>query len=480
MKRRPPVSAQVQQPVQAGPVSGAIPAARRSLLDQSFVYWFPVLLFLGMTVQTTIMSVILAALTLLLSIGKGPMGRLSRRISVPVLGFFAFLVLCLAGSLYTGFGTYAYSEYAKLLASGSLGFLLLTRGQKENLRGLLVGFCAVCAVIALLCIDAACDGPLFRGFSGLMATFGSTSYQQLEQATYTGARFDGIYHDANLTGSLTGVAIFAGLYLIRTGEKRGDRLLACLLTGISSVAFLTAMSRGAILCFAVSAVVYLLIAGKGERLRLFFTMLCLGISMAGFGVLSIVLLSRESFLGTLIALPCGLVFWALDEFPARKAASLLAGHVRIMMGAVLGVVLAAAVGIVLALTLTKPFVFTEDNFLYRGVDVTSGETYTFTGDWDQSEEIMVEVYGSSRGQELLGETTTYYRGPLEGASFTVPEDVDHVLMQFRGPAGLVLRSVALSGGTEIPMAYTLLPDNIASRLQKNILEDNSFCCGCSM
>ena len=34
--------------------------------------------------------------------------------------------------------------------------------------------------------------------------------------------------------------------------------------------------------------------------------------------------------------------------------------------------------------------------------------------------------------------------------------------------------MSLSDGTEIPMAYTLLPDNIANRLQKNIFEDSSF------
>ena len=472
MKRKPSVSVQAKQPVP--PVPAPERAAHCSVVDRSFPYWFPVLLLLGMTVQTTVVSLLLAVLALVLSVGRGPMGRFASRLSVPVLGFLAFLILCLAAGLYSGFGSYAYSEYAKLLASGSLGLLLLSRGRKEQIPHFLWGFCAVCAVIALLCIDSACRGPLFRGFAELMASLGTTAYQQMEQATYTGARFDGIYGDANLTGSLMALAIFAGLYLIRTGETRVRRLLACFLTGLSAVAFLTAMSRGAILCFAVAAVVYLLCAGKGERLGLFFTMLCLGISMAGFGMASIALLSRESFLGTLLALPCGVVLWLLDEFPGRRAAAVLGNHVKVMVGTVLGLVLVAAAGMVLAFTLTKPFVFTEDNFLYRGVDVTSGETYTFTGDWDQSEEVVVEVYGATREQELLGETTIYYRGPLGEASFTVPEGVDHVLMQFRGPAGLELRSVSLSDGTTIPMAYTLLPESIASRLQKNLLEDNSF------
>ena len=474
MKRRPPMSRQGTQPVPVDPDPKSEPVSKAAVLDQSFVYWFPVLLFLGMTLQTTPMSLILAALALVLSIGKGPVGRFCNRISVPAVGFLAFLLLCLAGSLYTGFGAYAYSEYAKLLASGSLGVLLLSRGRKEQVHSLLWGFCAVCAAIALLCIDSACQGPLFRGFANLMASLGTTSYQQLEQVTYTGARFDGIYGDANLTGSLMALAIFAGLYLIRSGEKRSHRLLACFLTGISAVAFLTAMSRGAILCFSVAAVVYLLCAGKGNRLGLFFTMLCLGLSMVGFGVVSMTLLSRESFLGTLAALPCGLVLWLLDEFPGRRASVMLSGRVKVMVGMVLGLVLVAVAGTVLAFTLTKPFVFTENNFLYRGADVTSGETYTFTGDWDGGEDVIVQVYGATREQELQGTPTTYYYGPLSSASFVVPEGVDHVLMQFWGPAGGELRELFLSDGTEIPMSYTLLPENIVSRLQTNLLESSSF------
>ena len=451
-----------------------MPEKDHPLYDRLFVVGFAVLLFFAMTVQTVPMSLILAAVALALSFGRGGYARFRGRLGIPVLGFLAFLILCGAASLYTSFGAYAYGEYAKLLASGALGLLLLARGREQNAGGLLFGFSAVCGVIGLLCIDAGCRGPLFRGFASFMEGLGDAAYQSLDQATYTGARFDGIYNDANLTGSLMALAVLVGLYLIRTGRKPWERFAACFLTGLSAVAFFTAMSRGAILCFGATLLAYLLIAGKEERLGLFFTMAAMGISMVVFGVVSTSLLAGGSFWGTLAALPSGVLLWLLNEFPARKAASALAGHGKLLAGVLGGGIAAGIAAVVLALTLTEPFVFTESNFLYRGADVEGGETYTFSGDWDKSSEITVLVYGSTREQELTSVTETYYNGPLEEASFTVPEDVGHVLMQFRGPAGLELRQVSLSDGTEIPMAYTLLPDNIANRLQKNIFEDSSF------
>ena len=138
MKRKKTVPAEVVPK----PVNDAAPVPEKDhpLYDRLFVVGFAVLLFFAMTVQTVPMSLILAAVALALSFGRGGYARFRGRLGIPVLGFLAFLILCGAASLYTSFGAYAYGEYAKLLASGALGLLLLARGREQNAGGLLFSF----------------------------------------------------------------------------------------------------------------------------------------------------------------------------------------------------------------------------------------------------------------------------------------------------------------------------------------------------
>lgn len=444
------------------------------MVDRFFPYLFTGLMLIGMTVQTTVMSVLLAVIALLFSLGRIPGARFTSRLCAPVWGLLAFLVLNLAASLYSHFGAYAYGEYVKILASGSLGVLLLVRGKKEDVRKLLYGFEGVCAVIALLCLDFTVNGPLFRGFAKIMGILGSTSYLDLSQETYTTVRFSGIYNNANLTGSLFALTLLLGAYLLQSAASRKERAAAALLIGVCSVDFLASMSRGAILCFAVSCVVYLVAAGKGARLQVFFTLAAIGLTMGIVGTLVVTMLSKGSFLGTWVSLLSGVLLFGLLELFSRVQGSRFAQYGKVLKIGGLAVCLGCVVLAAAAMTMTKPFVFTEDNFLYRGADVTSGETYTVEAACADPAEIQVRVYGSTREEELQGLTTDYYLGPLSEAEFTVPDNVDHVLFIFNGPAGETISDITLSDGTEIPASYTLLPENIVSRFQKNLLQDSSF------
>ena len=99
MKRKKTVPAEVVPK----PVNDAAPVPEKDhpLYDRLFVVGFAVLLFFAMTVQTVPMSLILAAVALVLSFGRGGYARFRGRLGIPVLGFLAFLILCGAASLYT-------------------------------------------------------------------------------------------------------------------------------------------------------------------------------------------------------------------------------------------------------------------------------------------------------------------------------------------------------------------------------------------
>lgn len=448
-------------------------AVKDSLIQRIFPFAFPVILFCAMTLQTVPMALGLAALTFLLTIGREPIARFVSRLSVPVWGFLIFLVLNLAGSLYTDFGQYAYGEFFKILASGSLGILLLARGRKADVRVLLYGFLTVSALIALLCIDQAVDGTLFRNFAAVMGALGDGNYLELD-TTMESWRANGIYNDANISGSLFALALLVGISLIHTGESRKGRFFASFLMGISAVGLVTGVSRGSMLIFGVACVGYLIFVGKGNRFPLFSILLAAGICTVAFGGVSLVLLTRGSELGTWAALPCGVAIWLLAEFPGRAVADVLQRHMRVMCGVLVVLVVLLAGAAVAALTVTEPFTAGKDPTLYRAVAVTPGETYSFTGDWDQDSEIRVSVYGYTREQVLTGEGEQYAWGLLEDVEFTVPEDVTNVFVSVGGTERGEVRQLSLSDGTEIPLKYKFLPENIVRRLQGSLFENRSF------
>lgn len=472
MKRKPVVN---KQPIKREEIPTPVEVCAPSMGDRLFPYFFPVLLFFAMTVQTAPMSVFLAALALLFSIGKIPLRRFLSRLSIPVWGFLIFLVLNLAGSLYSNFGSYAFIEFSKIVASGSLGILLLSRGRKEDVRGLLLGFTAVCGLIALLSLGRAYGGTLFQGFSKLMAALGETTYQELLVETDVGARLNGIYNNANLMGSLLALALLVGIYLLQTSEKRWERLVVSLLTGISAVDFLAGASRGAMLVLGLSGIIYLLLVGRGNRVSWFFTALSVLLGMVLGGGLSIWYFLRERSFSIWTILMAGLVIFAVREgIPVKKLEVFIARRGRWMKGALVTVALVCVAAVALALTLKKPIVFQNGNVVYRGVEVVSGETYRVEGDFDKTAGIKVEISGYTREQEILNEKEVYYGGLLSEAEFTVPEGVDQVFFYMYGPDGSEIRSLSLSDGTPITMAYRLLPETLVSRFQQNLFEDASF------
>lgn len=472
MKRKRPVQPPAPAPAPA-PEAEPLPALwERPAWTGVCCALFALLLFFAMNLQTGRMSLVLAALAAALCIGRGPLRRFRERLGVPVLGLAAYALMGGFAAIYSPFGNDAVMDFYKLLAAFAVAVVLLARFDKKHVRGLLWGIAAVCAVNALLCIDIVGEGPLFGLFRAGMEALGGTFEAAVESSA--GLRLNGIYNDANLTGAILGPAALVSLYLAHTEEGLKGRGLACLLLGVNAVGFLTAMSRGAILCLALAAPVYLLAEGKGGRLSLFLLMLFAGAAGALCGFL--VMRTTGTPAAMLPAAAAGGLIFLADWLLGRRLAGFLETH-KLAAGMACALLAAgAAVCGVVALRTTKPFAFTEfsQNGVMQRAAVLEPGDYALSGDWDFGESARVQIYSRNREQALMQTQTSLYNGSWDGAEFTVPEGTVRVYFQFWGEPGDEIRAVRLSNGAEIPAAYRYLPEGVAQRLHEGLFTGNSF------
>lgn len=470
MKRKRPAA-----PVPAAVVEQAMPpealkAEGLSPVDMGKIVLFSLLLFFAVTLQTGAMAMVLVVLALLSFIGRKPFRLVGQRLCVPVIGLLCFMVLVGLAAVYSHFGGYAVKEFYKFLASFSVALILLARFEKKHVRGLLWGFAAVCAVISLLCIDAASASGLYHVFTSLMEALGSSSYANVQQDAW-GTRVAGIYNDANLSASLLALGSLVSLHLASSEDCRWKKGLACFLLGVSAQGFFLSLSRGAILCFAVALVVYLAAVGKGRRLPLFFLMFFSAVVTLVGSMLAIPGILEGSLLPDLVALLSGVVIFLLDWAVGARLARALVGR-----GKVIAIVAAALAVVcvgyaVAALTVTGPYTFTSTGYLGRTVALAPGD-YTLSGQWDG--EVQVRVLFQTQRDVINSTGTTLYQGPAEGTAFTVPQEEGQLSLQFRGEPGVRVEEAVLSDGTEVSLGYPLLPSFVANRLQENLFTSVSF------
>lgn len=439
--------------------------------DTLMVVLYSVLLLLAMTVQTGTVSMILCALAFLSLLGKKPLSRFEQRLSVPVLGLLAFAIIYGASAIYSPFGASAQSELYKFIAAFSLAVILLARFERKHVPGLLWGGASVSTVVALVSLDMSCARVLFGLFNALMNALG-TDYTSalLENAA---VRVNGLYNDANVTACLFSLALFAALYLLQNSTCVWRRLAASLLAGVNAVSLLLTGSRGALLCFSVSCIVWL-VAERADRVGLFLLLAETAVTMITAGVPASSMASRGNETAVALCLFSGLILFALDALAGRRLTVVLSAHKKAAMAAV-GALCAVTAALCAAVFLhTGPYTFEADDsyIVYVLPDGITGDA-AITGDVDGDPRI--EVYTQSRLEGISGARTMLYDGPFSQCAFTVPENSGNLYAAITGQAGETLRSMAVSGGKKITLNYPWLPEAISSRLlSDSLLESKSF------
>lgn len=444
-----------------------------SARDMAKIVVFSLLLFLSMIVQTGRMSLVLAVLALVLSVGKSPFKNLRERLSIPVIGLMAFAVMNGFAAIYSNFGEYAVKEFVKVLASVSLALIVLLQSRRPQMRSLLWGFSGVCSAISLLCVDSASWMHLYNGFVGVAEKLGA-SYAISTEADQWNNRINGIFNDANLTASLLALGLLVLLYLIDSSRTKREKVAGSLLLGMTGVGFFLSMSRGAILCFAISLLIFLLTAGKERRLPLLILMVESVIVTFGCAAASFPFFQGRSPVPDLLALVSGLILFVLDAFVGSRISRRLAGHGKAVLISVSALAGCCAVYAIAAVLITGPYTFEEKLSYDRAITLSPG-TYTITGDWDGEPSV---VMAERSGYNLLaGGETQIYNGPLDGGTFTVSEESASIRMRFWGAEGETLRKVVFrseSGEKALKLNYVLVPDFLESRLQGGILANGNM------
>lgn len=446
----------------------------RLWLDAACAALFCLVLFIAMTVQTGQASIVLMAGALLLCVGRGPLRRFRERFCVPVLGLWGYALMNGLAAIYSPFGDSAVPEFYKLAASFSLAAVLLARFDGRHVRMLLWGFAAVSAALGVICLDSAGDGALFQAFNGVIEWAGG-SYAHIPKDG--SGRLVGIYNDANISASILALGSLVSLYLAHTGKGRGSRLAGCFLLGISAQVFFLSMSRGAILCFGLSLLVWLAAEAKEGRLRLFFLMFISAAVTVGFSVVIMPMLSRDTFLTLALTLVSGVVVFPLDLLVSGRLAGLLTSRGKAVAAVLLGLAVLCGVYAFAGLHVLGPYTFGtgRDGMLRRSVSLPAG-TYSFAGDWDQEDAVEASVFTRTREEALMDKTTSLMDGPLTTGVFTIEEPAQ-VHVTFKGPEGVQVRRVVLTDGTreyEVPLVYRLLPAVLMSRLQEGFFDGTSF------
>ena len=445
-------------PVPAAPQQGCCVDGSFTRKDTLMVVLYSVLLLIAMTVQTAVMSLLLGALAFLSLLGKKPLSRFEQRLSVPVLGLLAFAIVYGAAAINSPFGANAQSEFYKFIAAFSLAVILLSRFERKHVPGLLWGGASVSSVIALISLDMSCGQVLFGPFNALMNVLGTDYTSALPE--YFTARVNGLYNDANVTAALFSLALFAALYLLKNSTCIWRRLAASLLAGVNAVSLLLTGSRGALLCFAVSCLVWILVE-RANRVGLFLLLVETAVSMVAAAAPASSMVTQGDETAVALCLFSGVILFALDTLAGRRLEPVLSSHKKAALAAVGAVAVICAAYGVAAMTVKGPYTFDSAERVVRQADLPAG-TYTLTA--LLGEDVRVVLLGQTAYEKLIDQYETLYDSTSGETEFTVPEGLVMTRWQLYAPAGTVVERVELSDGQRFQLDYPLLPAFIADRL----------------
>ena len=398
---------------------------------------------------------LLAAIAFIYLMYSSDLRGMTKWSALLLLGYIIFSGLTIIWAMS---GKFFLREYSKIFFAGAIFFFIVLKGRKEAEFGCRIAsvLAGTSAILGLISIEAASTGLFQQLFNSI------SEYQGVFIGFEPGTRMVGVLGNANDLSSILAFGVFFSLALLSEAQERSEKVLYSVFLGINSFALLLCFSMGALACFAVSIVLYLIFAGSGRSAALI-RMLEAAIPTAVFGFLALPCFDKG---GAVKALPLLLLIlnivaiYLLDKTVTDRLTTPLEKRPKLSLIILAVVILAGVVFSAAGYHLSGAYTFGES--IRRSAYPEAGEhVLNIEADGD----VSVAIVSQDRAQTMMHTETPVYDGPAANAAFTVPENSTVCYFTFSAAPGTTIQSASVDGAETIRLDYTLLPGSIANRLQ---------------
>lgn len=442
---------------------------------------FSVLLFLVMCFSYSDTVKVTAIILMVLTLGFGAFrfSALRESVRLPLILLAAIAAMGWISAFYAVAGKFALKESLTLIISLCCSLLLLAAFPREDVsrgRRIATVLEAAAALGGVFSVDLISTRLLSNPLLSVLEQYSSV-YINLG-GVEEGVRMLSMFNTPNIFAGVAGIGVLLGLGLTISSNRRKERNFHLCCLYINAVSFLLVFSMGATATIALAFVAYLLLEHKERRGELLVLMVkTLILAFVAMALCAATALDKWDGIQP-IPLLCLIVGSALlclaDQYLLPTLGEMLRNRGKVLLIAAAAII-ALAVGFMLAAyNVTGSADLAAGEGLHRAAYPEPGQ-YTISA--EGGEGVSVTVTSQNRQETMMHTSTVLYKGELNSAEFTVPEDSLVVYFDFNAAQNTTLARAEYTGAAgsgKIPLGYPLLPDFIANRLQGLFANQNAI------
>ena len=415
-------------------------------------------------------TVTVALMVAALGAGLLCFSRLRRRGNLPLVLMAAITALGGASMFYGISGKFALQGFCPLMNGLCVAMLMiLAAPEEDSVTSGATALAGAGALVTLISLDhlstRLISAPVLKLLSQVANGYVAVSGVEAQ------VRMTSIFDAPNVFAGCVGIGLLLSLGLVKE-KRRKDRAIPLMLLYVNLLGFLLAFSLGATASMAAALLVYVLFENTGKRASMM-EILVRTLAVAALVLIPISKVGLGGWTGFQI-LPLGAMILGGGVLLVTDRL-LPEGKRPLFKGCFLWIPAVALVAaLAIAMTWTGGISLEEGQSLRRAAYPQAG-TYQIQGETDGP--VTVRIEGQNLQQAMMHTQTVLYEGAVEGAKFTVPDEILVVYFTFRAEEDLRLEQVRWHGAYDegkLPLDYRLLPEFIENRLQGILANENAI------